>query len=108
MIVVLCHHNFTNSYIVAIRKQIPPSISIKETEDPLHIYMNAPSDHFGILFGETKTQDIHEVLFKPFHEIHSPFSIPFSELKLLFEDLIKPRSPSFEQIVSSELEGDFQ
>lgn len=107
MIVVLCHHNFTKPYLSAIRKQIPPSIRITETEDPLHIYMVAPSDHFGILFGELKTQDNHEVMFKPFHEKNSPFSIAFAELRLFFEDLIKPRSPSLELIVSSKLEEDF-
>lgn len=104
MIVVLCHSHFTKSYVAAIRRQIPPSISIQETEDPLHRYMNAPSNHFGILFGERNTQTNHEVLFKPFHDMQSPFSITFSEIKLFFEDLIKPRSPSLEQIVSSELE----
>lgn len=104
MIVVLCRHNFTNSYMKAIRGQIPPLIRIEETDDPLQIYMNASSNHFGILFGELTTQTNQEVLFKPFHEKNSPFSISLAELKLFFEDLIKPRSPSLEQIVSSELE----
>ena len=104
MIVVLCRHNFTDSYIKAIRKQIPPPIRIKETEDPLQVYMNAANDEFCILFGESNTQDNHEVLFKAFHEKNGHFSISFAELKLFFEDLIKPRSPSLEQIVSSELE----
>jgi hypothetical protein len=104
MIVVLCRHNFTDTYIKAILRQIPPLIRIKETEDPLQVFMNASNDEFGILYGESKTQDNHEVLFKAFHEKNSPFSISFAELKLFFEDLIKPRSPSLELIVSSELE----
>lgn len=104
MIVVLCRHNFTDLYINAILRQIPPTICIKETEDPLQVYMNASNEEFGILYGEYYTQKNNEVLFKAFHDTPSPFSISFAELKLFFEDLIKPRSPSLELIVSSELE----
>jgi hypothetical protein len=106
MIVVLCHHNFTKPYLTAIRRQIPLQITIKETEDPLQMYMATPEEYFGFLFGEKNTQENHEVLFKAFHDKNAPFSISLAELKYFFEDLLKPRSPSLEQIVSSELEED--
>ena len=108
MIVVLCHQHFTKEYLVKIRAQIPIPITIKETDDALQIYMATPVDYFGFIFGEANTQGNQEVLFKAFHEKNSPFSISLAELKPFFEDLIKPRSPSLEQIVSSELEEDFQ
>ena len=104
MFVVLCRRAFTDLYIVAIRRQIPPPIRIKETENLQDIYKDASTEEFGILFGEVNTEANHEVLFKAFHEKNGPFSISLSELRLFFEDLIKPRSPSLEQIVSSELE----
>ncbi len=104
MFVVLCRCSFTGPYIAAIRRQIPPPIRIKEIENLQDIYMDASPGEFGILFGETNTEANHEVMFKAFHEKNGPFSISLSELRLFFEDLIKPRSPSLEQIVSSELE----
>lgn len=106
MIVVLCHQHFTKKYLGMIRRQIPCVIQIKETEDPLQMYMAAPADYFGFLYGEIHTESNREVLFKAFHEKNSPFSISLAELGLFFEDLIKPRSPSLEQIVSDALDED--
>ena len=106
MIVVLCHQHFTSQYLVLIRRQIPIEITIKETEDPLQMYMATPADYFGFLYGEHHTESNREVLFKAFHEKNSPFSISLAELRPFFEDLIKPRSPSLEQIVSDELDED--
>jgi hypothetical protein len=104
MIVVLCHQHFTKEYLVKIRRQIPLPITIKDTEDPLQMYMATPETYFGFIYGESNTQANHEVRFKAFHEKNSPFSISLTELKPFFEDLLKPRSPSLEQIVLSELD----
>lgn len=104
MFVVLCRRGFTDPYIAAIRKQIPHPIRIKEIYESFSAYTDPSVEDFGIIFGELYTEANREVMFKAFHEKNYPFSISIGELKLFFQDLIKPRSPSLEQIVSSELE----